>query len=72
MKRELWGGEFWTDGYYVATVGERANWGTVENYIQSQGRMREEFKQIRRFFNSTLCKIKKLRSRFLTYTAIFV
>jgi putative transposase len=25
VKRVLWGGEFWTDGYYVATVGERAN-----------------------------------------------
>jgi len=22
LKRDLWGGEFWTDGYYVATVGE--------------------------------------------------
>ena len=25
VRKELWGGEFWTDGYYVATVGERAN-----------------------------------------------
>ncbi len=33
VKKELWGGEFWTDGYYVATVGERANWATVEKYI---------------------------------------
>ena len=24
VKRVLWGGEFWRDGYYVATVGERA------------------------------------------------
>ena len=23
LKKDLWGGEFWTDGYYVATVGER-------------------------------------------------
>jgi len=22
LKKELWGGEFWSDGYYVATVGE--------------------------------------------------
>jgi len=34
MKKELWCGEFWTDGYYVATVGERADWTTVEKYIQ--------------------------------------
>jgi len=25
IKKELWGGEFWSDGYYVATVGERGN-----------------------------------------------
>ena len=34
VKRELWGGEFWSDGYYVATVGERANWQMVERYVQ--------------------------------------
>ena len=22
IKKELWGGEFWTDGYYVGTIGE--------------------------------------------------
>jgi len=33
VKRVLWGGEFWTDGDYVATVGERANWQTVERYV---------------------------------------
>lgn len=46
VKRSLWGGEFWTDGYYVATVGERANWETVEKYISRQGRTREELKQL--------------------------
>ena len=49
VKKELWGGEFWTDGYYVATVGERANWGTVENYVKSQGKPREDLRQIRLF-----------------------
>ena len=34
VKRVLWGGEFWIDGYYVATVGERANWQTVERHMQ--------------------------------------
>ena len=37
LKTELWGGEFWTDGYYVATVGERNNWDTVANYVKNQG-----------------------------------
>lgn len=47
VKKELWGGEFWTDGYYAATVGERANWTTVEKYIQRQGKPREELRQLR-------------------------
>ena len=34
VKRVLWGGEFWTDGYNVARMGERANWQTVERYVQ--------------------------------------
>ena len=47
VKRMLWGGEFWSDGYYVATVGERANWQTVERYVQRQGQPREDLRQIR-------------------------
>jgi putative transposase len=37
LRKELWGGEFWTDGYYVATVGERGSWDIVERYIRKQG-----------------------------------
>ena len=49
IKKELWGGEFWTDGYYVATVGERANWRTVERYIERQGKPREDLRQLKLF-----------------------
>ena len=38
LKRELWGGEFWTDGYYAATVGTGGNWSVVEAYVKNQGR----------------------------------
>jgi putative transposase len=34
---QLWGGEFWSDGYYVATVGQRNTWDTVANYVKKQG-----------------------------------
>ena len=37
LRKELWGGEFWSDGYYVATVGERNNWETVAKYVKNQG-----------------------------------
>jgi putative transposase len=49
VKKELWGGEFWTDGYYVATVGERASWDTVEKYIQKQGKPKTELIQLKLF-----------------------
>ncbi len=49
VKRELWGGEFWSDGYYVATVGERANWRAVERYVQRQGDPMEELRQLHLF-----------------------
>ena len=49
MKKELWGGEFWTDGYYVATVGERGNWDVVEQYVQKQGKPKAHLKQLKLF-----------------------
>lgn len=49
VKRELWGGEFWTDGYYVATVGERANWRTVEAYVKKQGQVGNTLRQLKLF-----------------------
>jgi putative transposase len=38
LRRELWGGEFWSDGYYVATIGEGGNWSVVEKYVREQGK----------------------------------
>jgi putative transposase len=37
VKKDLWGGEFWTDGYYAATVGTGGNWAVVEKYVKNQG-----------------------------------
>ena len=49
VKKELWGGEFQADGYYVSRVGERANWDTVKQYIQKQGKPQTELKQLKLF-----------------------
>ncbi len=38
IKEDLWGGEFWSDGYYAATVGEKGNWAVVERYVANQGK----------------------------------
>jgi putative transposase len=38
IKSQLWGGEFWTDGYYISTISNRGNRKVIEKYIQNQGR----------------------------------
>ena len=38
LRKELWGGEFWSDGYYAATVGEGGSWAVVERYVRGQGK----------------------------------
>ena len=37
MKKELWGGEFWTDGYYINTVSKHGNEDVVRQYVKKQG-----------------------------------
>lgn len=38
VKRRLWGGEFWGDGYYVGTVGDRTTTDIIKRYIVNQGK----------------------------------
>ena len=49
LKKDLWGGEFWSDGYNVATVGERGDWSIVERYVFNQGKPKTELKQLALF-----------------------
>lgn len=41
VKRVLWGGEFWTDGYYIGTVSGRGDRKVIEEYIKKQGREKD-------------------------------
>jgi REP element-mobilizing transposase RayT len=36
VKRQLWGGEFWTDGYFASTVGRHGNEDTIAHYVKEQ------------------------------------
>jgi REP element-mobilizing transposase RayT len=38
VKKILWGGEFWTDGYFVNTVSKHGNEHVIEKYIKDQGK----------------------------------
>lgn len=47
VKKQLWGGAFWTEGYFVNTVGRSGNEEAVKNYVRNQGR-EKEYKQLHR------------------------
>jgi len=39
VKKQLWGGEFWTDGYFASTVGKHGNENTIGSYVKNQGKI---------------------------------
>lgn len=41
IKRQLWGGELWTKGFYVNTVGRHGDESIIQAYVKSQGREKE-------------------------------
>lgn len=41
LRKDLWGGEFWSDGYFISTISERGNWQAVEAYVRNQGKTKE-------------------------------
>ena len=39
VKKQLWGGNLWTSGYFVGTVGKHGNEKQVEKYVKNQGKV---------------------------------
>jgi REP element-mobilizing transposase RayT len=37
VKKKLWGGEFWTKGYFINTVGKHGNEEVIRKYVRGQG-----------------------------------
>ena len=37
VKKQLWGGEFWSDGYFVNTVSKFGDENTISQYVKEQG-----------------------------------
>lgn len=44
VKSKLWGGNFWTSGYYVNTVGQYGKEDVIQKYIQNQGEEKPVYK----------------------------
>ena len=43
VEKQLWGGEFWSDGYFASTVGKHGNEDMILNYVKKQG---NEYKKL--------------------------
>jgi putative transposase len=41
VKKQLWGGEFWEDGYFVRTVGDKVTADLIRKYIRYHRDQRE-------------------------------
>ena len=44
LSKKLWGGEFWSDGFFVNTVSKFSSEDTISKYIRNQG-IEKEYKK---------------------------
>lgn len=49
IKRQLWGGEFWEDGYFARTVGDKVTAEIIKRYIQNHREDKAEDLQLKLF-----------------------
>ena len=45
VKKLLWGGSFWSGGYFVSSVGKSGIESAIRQYVKGQGKERE-YKQL--------------------------
>ena len=50
VKKQLWGGEFWSKGYFISTVGRHGNEDVIRRYVKNQGSAKspKPYKQLHR------------------------
>jgi REP element-mobilizing transposase RayT len=53
IKRQLWGGALWTDGYFVNTVSKFGNEHTISKYVKKQG-LEKEYKTLHKVIQRSL------------------
>src|ERR671939_1808975 len=47
VRKRLWGGEFWTDGYFASTVGRHGNEKAIGAYVRPEFEVRGHFSACR-------------------------
>ena len=62
VKKWLWGGEFWSDGFFASILGKHSDEATIANYVKNQG----SDAKYDRLYNSNQLAIFEWITRYLT------
>ena len=46
LRKQLWAGEFWSDGYFVRSAGDEVTAAIIRNYIRYQEKPEHDFVQL--------------------------
>jgi REP element-mobilizing transposase RayT len=46
VKKQLWGGDFWNDGYFASSVGHHGDEHAIRNYVKGQGKSIKSYTKI--------------------------
>ena len=49
VRKQLWGGEFWEDGYFARTVGEKVTADVIKKYIRFHEAKKRQAEQVKMF-----------------------
>ena len=49
VRKQLWGGEFWEDGYFVRTVGDKVTAEVIKKYIRFHEEKKKRPEQLKLF-----------------------
>lgn len=45
VKKKLWGGNLWSEGFFVSTVGKSGNEDVISSYVKNQG-IEKDYKEL--------------------------
>ncbi|MBM3280666.1 MAG: IS200/IS605 family transposase [Candidatus Handelsmanbacteria bacterium] len=57
VKRELWGGEFWADGYFACTVGDQVTAEVINRYVRYHRQQEKRPQQLDLFGSVSVLEI---------------
>ena len=66
VKEELWGGAFWTKGYFISTVGRHGREDIIRQYVENQGRQEKDYTKLQVVSDSLCMGHSRFNDAYLT------